>query len=196
MPASCAAGAQLSSATRQTPDGVDINLDFVSDMEENCARILQAPLHVRNREVGCRRHLITGSLKRYVGRQLVLRPVKAQRAANLDVGFALRGHLPFKPVNGKRNLRVGLAFQDLLVHVAIATSIAAIAARRVYLDRAAGRAAGGVEMNHSALQLESAVHRVQRRRQREVDFSLGGIELQGEILREQWRGQREGTKDK
>jgi hypothetical protein len=71
-----------------------------------------------------------------------------------------------------------LAFENFFLHAFIARSVATRAARKVDHDFAAGFSSGRIEMDVAALQLEAAVHRVQRVMQGEIDFGLGRIQLE------------------
>jgi len=80
-------------------------------------------------------------------------------------------------VRKERDFRIAGALQNLFMHLAIATRIAAVAALRVD-DQLAGCPSGRqIVIDRPALELKRAVNRVQRGTQGEIDLGMGRIEF-------------------
>ena len=90
----------------------------------------------------------------------------------------------------KNDLGIALALQHLFVHFLVAGLIAALAAGGIHNDFTAGGAGLRVECDAATLEFESAMDGVHRSSQRPLDFGLGGIKMNRDLLRRHHRRQQ------
>ena len=91
----------------------------------------------------------------------------------------------------KSDLGIALALQHLFVHLLVARMIAALAAGGIHNDFAAGVSGLRIESNAATLQLEGAMDGVQHVSQRPLDFGLGGIKINCNLLCRHHRRQQQ-----
>ena len=84
------------------------------------ARVLHAPLHVRNHETSGRRHFAVLNLGAEVQRQLVSRAMDLKVAVKVELRFAVRRQFPADTIRREDGFGVARAFQNFLVHALVA----------------------------------------------------------------------------
>ena len=94
----------------------------------------------------------------------------------------MRSHRAIDAIRREDDLRILRAFEDVLVHAAVALLIAAVAAGRVHRHFARDLAVGRIEADRAVRELEVAVYRVQRRGQLEFDGGVRGVRIEHHLL--------------
>jgi len=177
--------------------GVDGDLDLVRNAEKKLAGILEAPLHVGNRELEGEGDAVSLSPGLHVKSGLVVCAMKAEEAVHGDAKIALRRNLALDTLGEKDDLGEFLRFEDFPVHVVVAILVAALSTGGVDDDLSAGFAGGRFEQDAATLERKGPMNGVKRRAEREIHLSLARIEFEGELLGAQGRsGQgKEETKE-
>jgi len=151
-------------------------------MQDESAGIVHAPLHVRNGEAGLDRGLAVFHLHLNGERDFVGCAVDAKHAVHLNLRRSLPRHRALDAIGRERDLRILGAFENLLLHTAVARIVAARAARGIHHHLASNFAGGGIAADGAALQLEIAMHGVQSGRQFECNNGVRGVGSQHDLL--------------
>src|ERR1022692_1933445 len=147
----------------RTGGGLDFH--FVAHAQEETAGIPHPPLHIRDGKVrpGGRLSIVDPHFDGQ--RDFVGRAVDAKHSVHLNLRRAVRSDHAIDAIRREDDLRILRAFENLLVHAAVARIVAARAAGGVHRHFARDLAGGGIEADGAARELEAAVHRVQSGRQ-------------------------------
>src|SRR5450759_2996181 len=146
---------------RKVDSGLDLELDAVVDVQEQRARVLHAPLDVGDLKPrrGCR--LPGGRVDLDGEKDLVIRAVELEQAVEVPLRVPVGRKPAFEPVGTKHGRRETAGLEDLLAHPPVAGGVSALAALHVHDDFAPNLSRYGIESECAALQLETAVHRVE-----------------------------------
>jgi len=108
--------------------------------------------------------------------------VNAKSPVDLNLRVTLRremsGHFGWR----ERGIGILFALQDVRVHPAVALAVAALPAFDVNYDQSGRNPGRRIEVNHSALQGEGSMHRVQHVGEREFDFGIRLIQCERHLL--------------
>src|SRR5579884_465813 len=111
----------------------------------------------------------------------MIRAAKAEDSTDLQ-GRSARGiEMTGNFIRGKRRFGVLGALENLLVHLAVPTFAAGVAAGGVDDDQAAGGAGRRIEVDRTALQLKRPMDGVQNIAESEGDVGCSRIELDGNV---------------
>ena len=159
-------------------DRMDVDIHLVVHAQDKRARVLESPLHVRHdeSEIGC--GLSRMNFDGRADRNLVRLSVQSHHAIDQDLRLALGRHLAANVLRSEGELRILGAFQNLFVHLLIASVATAIATRRVYYEQTTCCAVQPIEANGSTLHLEGSMDRVQNISEGERNLTLVWIELE------------------
>ena len=122
--------------------------------------------------------------------------VQGKCSQDLNFEIPLRQDLPFHLLRSKSDFRILRAFQNIFVHFVIAGIAAAVPARGVNHNQAAGMTCGGIEFHRSTLELERPMDSVKDIPESEVHLCLAGVEFQLRFLRWRWRCAQNGDQNK
>jgi len=141
------------------------HLDFEADdfvcLQQEIARILDAPLHVRHIKLSASLQGFSGEFGMHDCRNLVIRSMYGKCAANLDVGRPDRCDLSFNLSGAKYDVGIFRGLKNFLVHPGVARLVSALATPCVHDDFAAGFAGGAVEAQDASRHGEGSVNRVE-----------------------------------
>ena len=151
-------------------------------MQKQGARIFHSPLRIGNREVNRRGPTALRPLHFGGHGDLAVYSVDVEPAVHSYRRLSLRRNRALNAVRTKRNFRIALALQDLVVHFAVAHSAAALAAFGVDHNLTADCSRGRIELHGSVLQLKRSLHGVKYVAQSELDGGLRRIELECRTL--------------
>ena len=168
-------GLQVRAANRTRREQAAVTAIQTAALSANSARILellgQLPEGASAAEID--------KLDAEVKRQLVVRPVNLKHAVGVDLRFTLRGQLPAHPVGSEDRIRIARAFEDLLVHAAVARVSTRSATGHIDHHLSGCLAGGRIERHAPTLELEAAVHGMQDVVKSECDDGPRWVELHG-----------------
>lgn len=173
----------MSGDLREAASGIDIQIQFVADPQNECAGILQSPGNVRKHHmsVGGKRVTAPGDGKRQ--RNLVVSTVQFEQPGNVEGGLISESGRPRNPGGSECGFRIFRALQNLFVHFSVTCVAAGIAACDIDRDQPACLTGRRIEMNYSALQLEGAIHGMQDIAKGKSDGGLRRVKFKREVLR-------------
>src|ERR1035438_4163494 len=164
-------------------DGVDGDLHFVADAEEQGAGVLHAPFHVGDLEDAIHGVLTGGGVHRDRQQDLVLHAVYRERAVQLRYRLTNGSDVAIHAIGTEDDFGVLRALQNGGVHPLIAGRAAALAAGGVD-HQFAGRLTGPrVEAQGAALKVKVPVNGVQRAAEGELHLGLRGVDRERPGLR-------------
>src|SRR5216684_219244 len=108
-----------------------IEVHRLTDFEKQHAGIFHSPLHVGNRKLRRRVPVVEIEIECHGHGDFMLASMDSEHSVDLHRRGARERHFAIDTVRTERDLRVARAFEDILVHLLVAPSAAAIAAGRI-----------------------------------------------------------------
>lgn len=160
-----------------------MHLNLVAHLQQKRAGIFQAPLHIRNGEIGRCAEVAVVVLDQEMEGHLMARVAELEYSMRVDLGFALSRKRAGNAVGDEDGLRVFRALENVLVHAPVASVAASIPASDVDRDLSAGFAGLCVETNVSALEVKTTMHGVQDIAEGKRHGGARRIQIDGHFLR-------------
>ena len=159
---------------------VEVDVDFLFDVDHEGAGIFEAPLDVGHDEGADGVDLVAADLDLHGDVDLVGGAEQGEEAVDLEGGVAsgVEG-------SGETGWREGDGFEAggfelVFGHAVVSDGVAALTAEGVDYDDAGGLTGGGIEVDVSLLDVEGSVNGVHGVGEGEVDFAAVGVE--GELV--------------
>src|ERR1700746_3643695 len=115
-------------------------------------------------------------------RDFVFGSMDAEHAMHLNRGGSGCGNFSFYAVGAEPDLRIARAFENVLMPLPVATTVAALPAGRIEHNLTADLLRCRVEMNLAALQREASLDGMQRIAQSEIRRGLCRVALENDFL--------------
>src|SRR5215472_6791129 len=148
-------------AGNELAGGVEVDGNGVADAQQQDTGVFHPPAGIGNVEISGELPGAAGESDVGGGGKLVLAPVNAEHAVDLDMGGLSERDGSLDAVGDKGNLRIFLALEDIIVHFVVAAGVAAVAAGGID-DKFAGDLPGGrIEVDLTARRGELAVNGMQ-----------------------------------
>jgi len=135
----------------------DFDGHVLLNLEEQDARILEPPRHVRNCEAALNHRVVTASLDRCSNRKRMRFAVERQDAAYDDGKCSARHAVTLDLLWRETDFRIAIDFEDAAPHAFVAHAMPAVSARRIDHDFASHFSADRIDADSAALQLECAI---------------------------------------
>ena len=106
--------------------GVNFNLDRFAHAQQECTRILDPPLYVRDGEVSFRGPMVGEYLHAHGHGEIVIGAMDRENSVDLYRGWSARADLAFNPIGTKRYFGIAGTLENFTVHFAVAEAVAAL----------------------------------------------------------------------